>query len=75
MNNKMEKENIVKAIKAQNKCSFKELKCHKVYESKKFKGVYNSVIEVDGESFKQIMECRGKLNVGWTDVKCMSTTA
>lgn len=64
MSEQLNQHYIENAIKSQNNIDFKELKCHKVYESPKYKNSYNAIVEVDGESFKKIIT-NGKLSVEW----------
>lgn len=69
MNEKLEKKEIESAIKAQNvHINFKSLKCVKMYESPKNKGVFNAILEVDGDALKIMLDIK-KINIGWD--KCV----
>lgn len=64
LNEELEKDVIIEAIKKQNNIQCGHLECVKVYKSFKNPRIYNALIETDGEGFKQIMR-EGKINVEW----------
>lgn len=64
MNEEINKEDIVLAIKSQNDVNFEELNCVKVYRSFKNPKIFNAIIEMDGKAFEHCLRI-GKINIMW----------
>lgn len=52
----LEENTIIESIKNQNNFEFRNIKVIKVYQSFKNRSIYNVLVEIDNEAFKQMMD-------------------
>lgn len=64
MSESLSPDEIIDAIKTQNVLEIKNIKCHKVFKSKKNNAIFNAIVEIDGGAFKKIID-EGKINIKW----------